>query len=308
MSQTPAALEGIGMTAFGVAMMRARESRRPDRLFDDPLASRFADFAFAAFNGPCAPADAESTWTTLERLVDAFYDTRVVAIRVFDDFLRDASRHGCTQVVLVGAGLDTRAFRTIWAAPVTVYEVDTPAMHDFKAAVVADSALAVAARIVVRADLREDWAPALLTAGYDPTLPTAWLIEGVLGYLPRADARRLLETATKHSASRSRLAFEYTAPTHAETTQTAGSIMQRARAVPGSQAYFSTEEARGLGDDAREYLASLGWTNAYVDGHAAALSYDRELPDERTFGYLTCELERRQSWAERSSSSIRPSA
>lgn len=54
----PESLGGVGLTAVGVAVIRARESARSDRLFTDPYAWLFADAAEADFFGADAPSDA----------------------------------------------------------------------------------------------------------------------------------------------------------------------------------------------------------------------------------------------------------
>jgi methyltransferase (TIGR00027 family) len=67
---------------------------------------------------------------------------------------------------------------------------------------------APARRVTVAADLRLDWVPALTAAGFDPALPTAWLAEGLLLYLPSAAERGLVETVDAHSAPGSAFAYE----------------------------------------------------------------------------------------------------
>jgi methyltransferase (TIGR00027 family) len=57
-------------------------------------------------------------------------------------------------------------------------------------------------------DLRYDWPTALREKGFDPGLPTAWLAEGLLMYLPADAQDRLFELVTDLSAPGSRLAAE----------------------------------------------------------------------------------------------------
>lgn len=165
---------GVGVTAVFVAAARALETERDDRLLDDPWAGEFVR---------------RSGWDPpTERMDDATREmlTAWVAARTkfLDNFVLDAVDRGCRQVVLLGAGLDTRAFRLAWHSPVTVYELDTPDMIGFKAEVLGDAAPASAARVVVPIDLRDDWPAALRDAGFLPDVPTAWILEGLLMYLP----------------------------------------------------------------------------------------------------------------------------
>ena len=59
-------------------------------------------------------------------------------------------------------------------------------------------------------DLRFDWPSALIAAGFDPSQPTAWSAEGLLGYLPPEAQDKLLDTITELSAIGSRVAVEST--------------------------------------------------------------------------------------------------
>jgi methyltransferase (TIGR00027 family) len=98
---------GVGETALGAAMMRARESGRPDRLFDDPYAAALVEAAPPVFDeGPSSADD-----PLIAQLEAAFEVSVAVRTRFYDDFVLAASAAGCRQVVLLGAGLDTRAFR-----------------------------------------------------------------------------------------------------------------------------------------------------------------------------------------------------
>jgi len=108
-----------------------------------------------------------------------------VRTRYFDDFLTAACREGCGQVVALAAGLDTRAYRLDWSPGVRLFEIDQPNVLAFKSEVL-DSLGATAARTryTVGVNLEDDWPAALREAGFDPSVPTAWLAEGLLMYLP----------------------------------------------------------------------------------------------------------------------------
>ncbi|WP_305091658.1 SAM-dependent methyltransferase [Prescottella sp. R16] len=166
--------EGVGATAVFVAAGRAFESERDDHLFDDPWAGEFvrsAGWAPTAETMDAASRDMLSTWMAART-------------KFLDDYVLAAVAGGCRQVVLLGAGLDSRAFRLAWPAPVTVYELDTGDMVEFKSAVLAGATPDTAARVVVPVDLRDDWPAALTGAGFHPDVPTAWILEGLLLYLP----------------------------------------------------------------------------------------------------------------------------
>lgn len=101
---TPGVLHGVGATAIGVAMIRARESERTDRLFDDPFACRYAELGREAFHRPSARQGSREAWRTVEALVDVFHETRVVMVRAFDDYVLDASSGGVLRSCCSAAG------------------------------------------------------------------------------------------------------------------------------------------------------------------------------------------------------------
>jgi methyltransferase (TIGR00027 family) len=198
------ALEGVALTALIVAQARALESARPDRLFDDPLAAEFVAAAGPAFA------------TLSEQLADRLtFQRACVAIRTrfFDDCLLDAARAGGRQVVILGAGLDTRAFRLAWPPGVHLFELDRPDVLGFKQRVLrARSAAPTAERRAVRVDLREEWPRALMAAGFRGGEPTVWLAEGLLMYLTEEERDRLLDRAGALSSPGSRLAADHRGP------------------------------------------------------------------------------------------------
>ena len=126
--------------------------------------------------------------------------------RYFDDWLGDLTRaRAVDQVVILGAGLDTRAYRLSWPDGLIVYELDREAVLRHKEEVlVRAGAVARCTRRIVAADLTSDWSAALLAAGFDPAHATAWLLEGLLFYLDASTGARLVDTLTDLSASRSR--------------------------------------------------------------------------------------------------------
>ncbi len=91
----------------------------------------------------------------------------------------------------------------------TVFEIDQPKVLEYKTSTLdAHGAQPRAHRVPVAVDLRDDWPTALIDAGFDDSLPTAWLAEGLLPYLPPDAQDRLFELITAHSAVGSRIAVE----------------------------------------------------------------------------------------------------
>ncbi len=195
---------GVGRTALLVAAARALETHRSDSLASDIYAENFVRAARVSAAWPVHPAqvpggDANPLWGRFAR----YFGLRT---RVFDDYLIQQARAGTRQIVLLGAGLDTRAFRIDWPAGQVIYELDRADVLTFKHEVL--DAAPTTTRHPIAADLGQDWAQPLLKAGFDPTAPTAWLIEGVLFYLPASIEHNLFETLNALSAESSRVVFE----------------------------------------------------------------------------------------------------
>lgn len=184
---------GVGATALLVAGFRAAEAGRPAPWFDDSLAAHF----LAAAPGWQQPTD--------DVPGEIFVATRT---RVFDDVIRRAVDSGVRQIVVLGAGLDTRAFRLALASDVTMFEVDREDVLGFKEAVLAGlAAQPTCRRVPLRSDLAEDWPALLHAAGHDDRRPTAWIVEGVLTYLGGALVHRVLDAVRARSAPDSALAM-----------------------------------------------------------------------------------------------------
>ena len=102
---------------------------------------------------------------------------------------------------MLAAGLDTRAFRLDWPGGTRVYELDQPEVFRHKEPILdAAGARPRCDRRVVATDLRTEWADALVTAGFDPDRPSAWVAEGLLFYLPETAVRQLLDDTYRLAA------------------------------------------------------------------------------------------------------------
>ncbi|MFF7254485.1 class I SAM-dependent methyltransferase [Streptomyces microflavus] len=199
---------GVGVTALLVAAARAIETHRPDSLARDVFAEHFVLAAPASAGWPIHPrqvpeGDADPLWGRFAR----YFGLRT---RVLDDFLlQSVHAGGARQVVLLGAGLDSRAFRLDWPPGCVIFEIDREEVLAFKHQVLDGlSAAPKAARVPVPMDLRADWAGALPGAGFDPAAPSVWLVEGLLFYLPPAAETYLIDTVDRLSRAGSALAFE----------------------------------------------------------------------------------------------------
>jgi methyltransferase (TIGR00027 family) len=251
---------GVGETAVGAAMMRARESERMDALFVDPWAGAFVAAVPPIFeDGPTADDD-----PAIAVLEAAFEEVVAVRTRFFDQCALDAAAAGCRQVVVVGAGLDARAFRLDWPIDVHLFELDLPEVLAFKDDVLTTAeALPRCQRVPVPLDLQDpDWPARLIDGGFSPEQPVAWIVEGLVPYLTADAAERLLVEITRHSAPGSRLALD-----HARGSD--DPLLTQARGIAVMDEVTAMWKG-GFSDDAAGWLTREGWDVVSTDG--AALS------------------------------------
>ncbi|QCX76295.1 Putative S-adenosyl-L-methionine-dependent methyltransferase [Streptomyces sp. YIM 121038] len=246
-------LDPLAKTALWTASMRAREHRRADRLFSDPLAE-----TFAGDEGP-------RIMSQFEGHVQSGVEDPALAVRTrfLDDQLLKLDADGVGQFVFVAVGMDSRAFRLEWSSGVLIYELDRPALLSFKDDLVrALRAPATAARVPLGVDLLTDWTCPLLEAGFDPRQPTCWLVEGLLYFLHPHERDVLLHRLTDLSAAGSRLLADYVGQTSLDSP---GMAAWRARMAEQGHPWKSGS------DRPEEVFAPLGWkiqVSAYGDPDA----------------------------------------
>ena len=228
-------------TARLAAAGRAVETRRADRLFEDPLAEALAG---------------EEGFRLMEqwRLPGAPRENPTIGprTRFYDDLVIEAIEDGVGQVVLVAAGMDTRAFRLAVPADVTVFELDLPDLFATKRAVLEqEHAQPRCRRVVVGADLAEDdWPQALIAGGFDPAARTVFVVEGLSWYLTDAQNARLLDELARLAAPGSRLGIDI--------------ISRDSRDSPAAAPFFTFTAGLGIlwqfaTDDPAGFLAAHGW-------------------------------------------------
>lgn len=263
------ALTAVGTTALAVASARALESTRPDRLFDDQIAVQTVAAAGTQL------AAWSSSRGELMRL--AMGDYFALRTRYFDDSLREAVESGCRQVVVLAAGLDARAFRLHWPAPVRLFELDRPDIFSFKDRIITGRVPTPdCTRTAVVADLRKDWPSALRAQGFDPTRPTAWLAEGIMVYLTEREGEDLLTRIGTLSAPSSRLTLEYGSLAMFHTEQTSAALAHTSDddVLHTLAALWRNEST----EDPALRLARHGWTTVSQDAADLARTYGRPVP------------------------------
>jgi methyltransferase (TIGR00027 family) len=194
-----------------------------------------------------------------DRLAQALLERRshmmVARTVAIDDAVRDA---GCAQIVILGAGLDGRAWRMSELRDKTVFEVDHPdSQREKRTRAEALPQIAGDVRFVPVDFQRDDLDSALSAAGHDPSRPTTWIWEGVVMYLALADIEATLAVIARRSAEASRLIVAYHSP---------GLILPLIRVLVGR-----------LGEPLRTTLTADGM-RAMLEKHGFAVLDDKDLP------------------------------
>jgi methyltransferase (TIGR00027 family) len=243
----------LGSTSRWTAGARARESLRPDRLFHDPWAA-----ALAAQEG--------SDW--VNKSAEDAGGSIIVRTHHFDDFLeRVTNRNAIRQVVLIAAGLDTRAFRLDWPEHCRLFELDQAPILAYKDRILSSAgAQPTCERQTVPIDLTSTWKETFLKTDFDPLQPSAWLIEGILFYLPNERVTQLIDEVTSLTADGSWVGFDI--------------INSAFRTSPWTQqrierlAHYGTPWI-GTMDDPDAFLSARGWHATCTNAVAQEEKHDR---------------------------------
>ncbi|MEA5470095.1 SAM-dependent methyltransferase [Spirulina sp. 06S082] len=228
----------IPFSARLMAALRAKETVRKDRLFSDPFAAQLAgEDAFNFANTKSLPRDI------------AYLAIRT---KLFDDFFQEAMTN-ISQVVILAAGMDTRAYRLSWPENTCLYELDFSGILEYKENIIGRVS-PNCQRIAIAADLTQPWTHLLLEQGYQRDRPSIWLLEGLLMYLEASQCDRLMQDVFALTAPRSQLGLD---------------LIDR-QAVDGEpyNGYF-----RFGVDDPEEFLKQYGWTAQIIDPAELAVRF-----------------------------------
>lgn len=191
-------IRGVGGTALVVAAARAQESSREDHLFNDPFAEALAGDVgkkFLESGHPFMPA--------AETLV-------CIRTKVIDDHVMKCVKKNIDQIVILGCGMDTRAFRLQLPEHMHVYEVDFPNVLHYKNRILDQlKAHPKCKRFCIESDLsKPEWKNDLTMVGFNPQKPALWILEGLLPYLSEEQVNQLMESIRDLSANGSQIILE----------------------------------------------------------------------------------------------------
>jgi methyltransferase (TIGR00027 family) len=220
------------VTAEITCAQRAVESLMPaeGRLIDDRFAQFFVRRRSIRMR-IARPSIAKVTRKVFDRRYPGFMAIILLRNRYYEDALARAVQNGIDQIVLLGAGYDTSAFR-LDLGGATLFEVDAPPTQEVKREIIARHGLEATGDVrYVPCDFERDDLPSTLRAhGFDPSRPclVAWL--GVSYFLSEAAVRGTLADVAELSAPGSRLVWDYMDP----------------RVIDGTTPYVGAQRARRI--------------------------------------------------------------
>ncbi|MFA4860614.1 SAM-dependent methyltransferase [Methanoregula sp.] len=203
---------GPSTMAEKIAVIRACESMKPEdeRICFDPYALHFLDpgtrQALLRNSGAFRYILAQ-----IENQLPGISGALVARVRCFDEFVQQSTNTGYGQIIILGAGYDTRAYRMDDLKTIRVFEVDHPDTIRVKVEKIRKIFGTLPNQVTyVPADLEEDGLELKLAdRGYDPTCRTLFLMEGLVMYLSPAAVDRIFSFTVKNSPKGSSVLFDY---------------------------------------------------------------------------------------------------
>jgi methyltransferase (TIGR00027 family) len=219
------AKQRVGNTALGAAICRLIEQYQPKetRLFNDPLVK---DLVGAPIRVLMQFASMRNlTMQQMDAITPGIYGVQIARTRFIDDAVQDALSRGIGQVVILGAGLDTRPYRLAGMERARVFEVDLPSVQEEKKKKLQKRFGHLPEHVTfLPIDFDTQSLEAVFTrTAFDPGSPSVFAWEGVTQYLSEEAVRRTLAFVGT-SAPGSILVFTYVLK----------SLIERHAGIPGA--------------------------------------------------------------------------
>ena len=262
--------KGPSRTAHFVAVGRAFADAGMSHVpgFHDPTARVFLNEKGKQSLAKIEHAVREGKRSTRLEMARTMADMIALRTASIDGAVRAAIAGGATQLVILGAGYDGRAWRLPELAGVQVFEVDHPATQEAKRAHLTELPPSAAMVSFVSIDFeRESLGTVLDRAGHDSASPTCWIWEGVVMYLTREAMRATLAGIAGRSAPGSTLIVNY----HTAHRGFFARLMFRLIGEPQISAWTREEMAadlRAVGFVVSEDSGMADWNVRFAQGKA----------------------------------------
>jgi methyltransferase (TIGR00027 family) len=204
-------------TSITVAALRAFGAREPDPAVRNPdwLADRLigqSQLALIKDHPVAAALQKDYREARRNREVSGMANLLLIRTRFIDDHLKLAIEAGSSQVVILGAGFDTRAYRFAdLLKNKLVMEVDYQSTQEIKRQRLAEASISIPPNLrFAQIDFQRERLPDVLqAAGYRPGEKTFFIWEGVSMYLSEDAVRKTLRTIAETSARGSSLVMDF---------------------------------------------------------------------------------------------------
>jgi methyltransferase (TIGR00027 family) len=283
-------------TAETIAVVRMSESRKPEdeRICHDPHAIRFVSQAVLDFAAHY-PDKYKAFISRNERLVPGASNSIVARVRYFDDVVKSSIGDGLEQLVILGAGYDTRAYRIEGLSKIKVFEIDHPATQSIKIEKITEIFGSLQDHVTyVPTDLEVDeFGQRLLENGYNKSMKTLFIMEGLLMYLSPEIVEEILSFIVHNSGNGSAILFDYIPLSVVDGTceLEAGQNWQKGVTDAGEPFKFGIKEG-----STESFLTQRGFTkirNVTSKDYKRAYFYgkneDREVNRLSSFAYAVVE-------------------
>ena len=234
----------VSRSAEGVAGMRAIETLKPE-------AHRIVSDTYARALVPGGIMFSISMWIIKSGLYERMAPGTIAFIigreRYIDDYLKACLSEGVDQIVILGAGFDTRAFRIPGIAQTRVFEIDQPATQAVKQERLQKVIDPPPAHITfIPADLNtQQLGEVLRNSGYDEQGKTLFIWQGVIYFLKPEGVDSTLAFIADHSGPDSAVIFDYIYnETLHDTTQGYGKALARAGKMSGEPYVFGIDRGQ----------------------------------------------------------------
>jgi len=288
--------KGPSKTAETIAMVRAGESRRPEdeRICYDPYAIRFISRDVLEF-ATCNPEKYRAFLAQNERLLPGAGNSIIARVRYFDDAVNSSIGDGLEQLVILGAGYDTRAYRIEGLKNVKIFEVDQLATQKIKVEKIKEIFGSLPGHVTyVSVDIGVDTlGQRLLESGYDRSLKTLFIMEGLFMYLPPGIVDETLSFIAHNSGRSSAIVFDYIPESIVDGTceLEAGKNWQKGVTDVGEPFLFGIKEG-----ELETFLTQRGFSNVknvtsqdYKKAYFFGKNEGREVNSLLSFAYAVVE-------------------
>lgn len=253
------------MTAKAIATHRKAELWLPkkDRICDDPYAPAFVGPDDSLLSKIWIPKKFELWLWSHQKKLPGLHNALVARMRHGDECVRQYVQEGGEQVVILGAGYDTRAYRLRGiSSGLTFFEVDHPATQAVKKETIKKIFGALPGYVVyVPLDFNIQSLEELLKSGYDPSRKTLYLWEGVTYYISRQAVEQTLRFISNHAGKGSTVFFDFFPPAVVAGT----SPLKEARKLRRNVASFGEPLLFGMEpDEMHGFLSQCGFQTIQI--------------------------------------------